>query len=125
MGANITWQAEHRTVLVEEYGEVSDHDFNTSIAEIRRICEEKNGLRVLVDTTRQVRETNTATTFHRGVHAATTLRIPKLRLAIVVSEQLREQHQFFETVAVNRGFSVRVFSGIPEAMAWLADAQAD
>ena len=40
------------------------------------------------------------------------------RRAIVVNKQVKELH-FFETVALNQGYTVNVFADIDEAMKWL------
>ena len=44
------------------------------------------------------------------------------RRAIVASEQLQDYH-FFETTAVNRGNTARIFTNPNEAMDWLTEGQ--
>jgi hypothetical protein len=46
------------------------------------------------------------------------LRVADFKVALVYSE-IQSEHQFMETVLVNRGFSVRVFTDMDEALAWL------
>jgi hypothetical protein len=41
------------------------------------------------------------------------------RAAIVDLEEFRNIYKFFENVAVNRGFALRVFSDLDEALEWL------
>jgi hypothetical protein len=46
---------------------------------------------------------------------------PSWRIAVVVSHGLQD-YAFFESVAVNRGFAVKVFFNSKEAMSWLESA---
>jgi hypothetical protein len=39
--------------------------------------------------------------------------------AIVDLKEFEQGYKFFENVAVNRGFNIRIFSDIDEAIAWL------
>ena len=119
MGVNITWHENDGVIFVQEYEEVSDEDFARSMDEIRRLSKQTGCLCVLVDTTGQTTATDTFTVYERGVHAVATLNIQNMRVAILVAERLREPHEFFETVASNRGFSVHVFDDKSAALVWL------
>ena len=48
-----------------------------------------------------------------------TGRIPSCRFAFVGNHPLVDPKRFGETVAVNRGLNVKVFTDIKEALAWL------
>ncbi len=41
------------------------------------------------------------------------------RCAIIDLEEFKHSYRFFETVAVNRGYNLRIFSDTGEAIAWL------
>jgi hypothetical protein len=40
--------------------------------------------------------------------------------ALVDLEEFRDQYRFFENVAVNRGFNLRIFPNVEDALQWLA-----
>lgn len=70
---------------------------------------------VLVDIRGVIGEGSTLARFEMGATAARLL--PPLRVAIVWRVETTDR--FAETVAVNRGANLRVFSGEPEALDWL------
>ena len=112
-------EADLEPPVVQEHGEVTEQDFARSVDEIRRLSTEQGCLRVLVDTTRQTTPTSASSLYERGAHVATQLQILDLRLAILVEDRLRESHEFFENVAVNRGLKVQVFRDETAALDWL------
>ena len=124
MGASVSWCPEHEIIVVEERDEVTEQDFNRSVDAIRRMSEQRACLSVLVDTTRQTTPTDVSSLFERGAHAATQLKILGLSVAVVVNEQMRRPHEFFENVAVNRGFKVQIFYDRETALAWLESSSA-
>ena len=119
MGANVSWRQEDGIILVQEHGEVTEQDFARSVDEIRRLSMERECPRVLADTTRQTTPTSASSLYERGAHVATQLQVLDLRLAILVEDRLREPHEFFENVAVNRGLKVQVFRDETAALDWL------
>jgi hypothetical protein len=70
---------------------------------------------VLVDIRGVIGEGSTLARFEMGATAARLL--PPLRVGIVWREETTDR--FAETVAVNRGANLRVFSSEPEALEWL------
>lgn len=115
----MSWRQEDGTILVKEYGEVTETDFARSVDEIRRLSREHACREVLVDTTEQTTPTTVSNLYVRGVHAAAQLRIMGVRVAILVDDRLREPHRFFENVARNRGFEVQIYHDEMTALAWL------
>lgn len=79
----------------------------------------------LFDLTNAVVVASTMETFDAGSEAPkmeSTIRL--FRLAIVYSK-LTENERFFENVAVNRGYQLRVFDNMDRAIEWLRPAAAD
>ena len=119
MGATVAWCQQEGIIVVEEHDEVTEQDFVDSVDAIRRLSQQYACMGVLVDTTRQTTPTDVSNLYERATHAAARLQILGLSLAIVVNEQLRKPHEFFENVAVNRGVTVQVFYDRETAIAWL------
>lgn len=86
---------------------------------ILRACQEGNYLRVLCDETELEYRLNTMDTFESAAFLAS--QAPKLaKAAIVYNSKYVEDARFWETVAVNRGLTVRVFKDVESARSWLA-----
>jgi hypothetical protein len=83
-------------------------------------CKEGSYSRVLCDETELEYRLGTLDTYQSAVFLAN--HAPRLiKAAIVCNEKFVKDAQFWETVAVNRGLTVRVFKGIGSAREWLDD----
>ena len=81
--------------------------------------------RFLFDMTQAEILGNTMDMFRTGmVRADTDHRQRTQRIALLYAADAADQ-RFLETVALNRGYSVRVFNHIDKAMAWLTANQKD
>ena len=119
MGAELEYDAAARLIRVREYGVLDGDEFVRSIQRIREIHERDGCTRVLVDAREQVNRTDGGDAFDRAATAARTLAGTGVRIAVVVATPLLKGHGFFETVSVNRGLSVRVFTEEASALTWL------
>ena len=71
-------------------------------------------LQVLIDTRRQISSPNTLHLFDFAASLPVAL-----RFAVVVSEALKNDLDFVETVGRNRGKSIRLFADYEQALEWL------
>ncbi len=101
---------------------VQSRETVTAIAwDVLEACEENEVSKVLVD----VREM-TGRLVGLDAYEVSALEFPKLqekgilkRAAVIDLEENSENSRFFETVAVNRGINIRIFSSADEAVDWL------
>ena len=103
---------------------VGTRTFGTVISIIKDIleaCTQQGTPKVLVDVRALEGRLNIADAFN-----IPSSEFPKIRDqsilrkgAIVDLKEFEQGYKFFENVAVNRGFNVRIFSDIDEAIAWL------
>ena len=103
-------------IEVLSYGKVTGQTLDASLQEVVRLNKETGLNRILVDTMKQT-EMPSVMTLYNFANA-----LPRnMRFAILVSEKqnTREDQDFFETVARNRGFVVREFESRDEAVDWL------
>jgi hypothetical protein len=91
--------------------------------DILAACAEKGVKKVLID----VRKLE-GRLHPMDAYKITAEHFPKMRdlsvitqNAIVDLEGFEHSYRFFENVAVNRGFNLRIFSGPDQAMAWLKE----
>lgn len=103
-------------VEIISFGAVSKRDIESSIAKTNQINEEIGINKVLVDTTEQDSMPNTFDIF------SLFSQFPRdLRVALLANQDQPTSQEilFSETVAVNRGLTVRVFKSREEALSWL------
>lgn len=101
---------------LKSYGPVSGEEITESMIEIQHLSEE-TGIRLLFVDSREVdKMPNTIDLFEL------TSRFPRfLKMAILVpaDSELMETYKFGETVGVNRGIPLRVFTSASDAIEWL------
>jgi hypothetical protein len=85
---------------------------------ILEACKEGNYARVLCDETELEYRLSTLDTYESAVFLAS--QAPRLiKAAIVCNPKFVQDAHFWETVATNRGLTVRVFKDVESARAWL------
>lgn len=91
--------------------------------DILTICIEKNVNKVLIDV-----RALTGRLILIDAYEIPTLHFPEIRsrgvishAAIVDLEEFKDSYRFFETVAVNQGFRLRIFSDPDVAIVWLKE----
>jgi len=91
------------------------------IALVRREADQRKFVRVLVDLTEVREAVPNFDRFHLGEATAAQLR--GLRLAVI--DLTEASDSFIETVALNRGATMRIFATEGEALAWLLGETTD
>ena len=83
-------------------------------------CEKHGYNKVLADAQKMTGTLGTANRFYLVEDGFKKLRGPKrLKISIVDIEDNRSRFEFFETVARNRGFNLRIFANADKAILWL------
>ena len=89
----------------------------------RDIGDERGCQRFLFDMTQAQIIAETVDTFHTGtVPVDVDRKQARQRIALVYAGNLSD-HKFVETVALNRGYQLRVFDKMEEALEWLRPMQ--
>jgi hypothetical protein len=102
-------------VEIRSYGTVSQSDIAASIAKVSEIAAAEGITSVLVDTTEQESLPSTL-----DIHSLFAQFPRVLRVALISTKQpTADDVHFIETVAVNRGISIRVFPNRDDAEMWL------
>ncbi len=95
-------------------GKTSLEDYRGSLKEALRIRKDTGLDKILVDD----REHSGAyETF--PIHKFIGEIPPALRVALLISQKTLSENRFIETVSVNRGGNLRIFTDKDEALAWL------
>jgi hypothetical protein len=109
-------------ILVAEASGVRTYDTVTAISkEIVDACREKGTQKVLIDVQALDGKLNMfdafriASTYFGMIRDRTVLN----QAAIVDLKTSESRYKFFETVAVNRGYNIRIFNNVEEALEWL------
>jgi|SRR5208337_5389281 len=89
------------------------------IEEIRRECTVRDCFRVLIEERLEGPRLSTTDVFQIIAKESTHPRANFTAIAYVDVNAEGDLMKFAETVAVNRGFPVRVFSSVPDAAKWL------
>lgn len=116
MPENVSINQDLGIIEVNSYGKVTGKTLDASLKEVINLEKETGINRILVDTTQQTEMPSVMTLYNFANE------LPRnIRFAIVVSEgqDTKEDQDFFETVARNRGFSVREFTNRTDAIHWL------
>jgi hypothetical protein len=94
--------------------------------QILEACKSHQPTKLLINMLQVEGHMSTMDRFHLSVLAATkymgaklTKKIPSCRYAIVGNLPLVDSKRFEETVAVNRGVNIKVFTDMKEALVWL------
>lgn len=96
-------------------------------AEVTTSCRERGMFRLLIDVRTMTGKLDTLETFDvagRGIPNRTEAR-RLVRSAILDRSENIERIRFFETVAVNRGLTVKVFDDEAQAIRWLQEDQGE
>jgi hypothetical protein len=89
--------------------------------EILEACLKNKTSRVLVDVRGLEGRLSTVDAYEIPTSYFPKLRRPGMltKAAIVDVKEFKDSYQFFENVAVNRGYNLRMFGDIAEAIEWL------
>jgi hypothetical protein len=92
--------------------------------EVILACDEQGYNRVLVDVQEMTGELTTFEVYDLGTGDLKEFRRPgQLKMAILDLEENRSRFRFFETVFHNRGYNLRIFSNMDEAIKWLREGE--
>jgi len=105
-------------IKVRSYGIVSRDDIAASMDRTRQIMEQKGISKALVDTRDQEKMPGTFDVFQLFSTLPNNLRAA---LLVQDDQNTAESQKFAETVCLNRGIQVRIFSSEGEALTWLQD----
>ena len=104
-------------ILIESRGHLVVDDLAKSKESVLQIVKTKGLKKVMIDATNQKSLPSTM-----SLHSFAS-ELPKLsiglRQAIVISEQTPKDMKFIETVSLNRGASIKIFSSRENALSWL------
>jgi hypothetical protein len=117
----VTMREDLELIHVRSYADVTNKDFKRTLDSILGIREERGFAKVLVDATKVTSYPATLSVFDFARLAADSLRGKGIRVSVVVALDQRDETEFFETAARNRGGSIRVFDSTDAALAWLAE----
>jgi hypothetical protein len=110
---------------------VYEGQYDASLADkfsnqVLEVCIAHQPAKLLIDFRKVTGEMSTMERFHLSVTAATkyfgailTGKIISCCFAVVGTHPLVDSRRFEETVAVNRGLNIKVFTEMAEALAWL------
>ena len=84
-------------------------------------CKDHNTQKVLIDVRKLEGRLSTIDAYNIPAEYFKDMRDPMIikKVAIIELEEFVEEYRFFENVAVNRGYNLRVFSDITIALEWL------
>jgi hypothetical protein len=106
-------------IQVDSFGEVTEGDLLASMEEVLAIHRERGFSKVFVDASR---ETSLPSTFPLHQFGAVLSEDGMvLKIAAVISDTVREDLRFLETVTQNRGMQLKLFDTREEALAWLKE----
>ena len=89
-------------------------------AECQEACKKHGYRKLLIDVQGMTGEISTADVYKAGQEASEKFELRLgIKTALVDTEENRKRFAFFETVAANRGFYLRVFSEVAQAERWL------
>jgi hypothetical protein len=104
-------------IHVRSYGEVTIDELRASLADVKRIREERGVNRLLVDASEETSLPSTMPVYDFGVDLSETLR--GMTIALVKSPATTSALHFLESVVLNRGVALRTFESVEPALAWL------
>ena len=114
MPEHVSFDSEADLIRIRVWGANTIGDWDFSKAQVLRLVELHGNSRLLVD----VRDGESAPSilelFEFGAQWP-----HHIRTAVLLGKNNREQHQFLETVALNRAKQLRVFDDEQQALAWL------
>ena len=122
MALTFTYNADLCIVEITCKGMVSSNELKTEQAPIFALAEEHNTDMFLLDLT-NYESSLSPVDILGGVSSYSDKTTMQIRIAVVapISEEARQDAQFYETVCVNRGWNARVFAERQEAIDWLVN----
>lgn len=123
MPASSKYLADEMLILVTNSGELSYADYQRTTAEVLALMQAHDTWRCLIDN-RELDNRASAADIFNLPRLYSEMGIPRtLRAAILIGAATpkREDHEFYETVCLNSGYSFRLFGDYDEAMAWLKE----
>ena len=119
MPEEVTTLEDFRIIQVKSRGDITDEDFNKTLASILRIGEEQGLSKVLVDTSEVTSYPATFPIFNFAVRVANELK--EFKVAIVVVPETQDESRFFESAVHNRGGNIGIFDWASSALSWLKE----
>ncbi len=118
MPDEVRFNQELGIIEIESYGEVSRGDIAESIEKVEQIREETGIGKLFVDTTAQQKLPNPVELFE--IFSAFPRKY-KAAILMQCSQITAGDVEFLETVAINRGKSLKIHGDREQALQWLAE----
>ena len=112
----VEYDAQENLIRVRAWGAGTIEDWLSSQEQVIQLHDKYGALQLLVDVREQESAPSIVDIYDFGAgwpHG--------IRTAILVGEKTREDQQFLETVAFNRGKQMRVFDTEADALNWLSE----
>lgn len=106
-------------IHVYSYGEVTEGDLLASMEEVLAIHRQRGFSKVLVDASKETSLPSTPPLHRFGSLLSENATV--LKLAVVVSDAVRDDLHFLVTAAQDRGMHVKIFDTREQALAWLKE----
>jgi hypothetical protein len=125
MSWKIEYQEDMDIIRIENSGKVSLKEIQDQTIRGLELVREYNCKRCLSDCSAMQSELNTIE-IHRIVTLYNDITMPhSIRIAVLLptelTQQTRDDFQFYETIAVNQGYQVRLFTSRQMALDWLSN----
>ncbi len=112
----VEYDAKAKLIRVRAWGAGTIEDWLSSKEQVVQLHDTHGVLELLVDVRDQESTPDTLDIYDFGEGWP-----PRIRTAILVGDRTREEQEFLETVAFNRGKQMRVFENEADALAWLRE----
>ncbi len=116
MPEKVDYDSQAKLIRVRAWGAGTIEDWLSSKEQVVRLYVQHGARQLLVDVRDQDSAPSTLDIFEFGEDWPAGI-----RTAILVGDQTREDQQFLETVAFNRGKQMRVFDSEEDALNWLRE----
>ena len=118
----LTMEKQEDILHVKAEGKRSFKTLVTITEQIMEACRENDTCRALVDVRAMGGKLTTWEAFKPVTSCFSRLRNWRVlrKAAIVDREDARSRYRFLETVSYNRGYNLRIFEDIAEAVSWIA-----
>jgi hypothetical protein len=116
--SGIRWQFKDNRVYVQWLNESGIDEIKKQVTEVLDECIEHRCHKVLINTTRALTFPNVLDLYELGSFLEKVWK-RDIRVAVLVPPKENTRHQFFETVAKNRGLMIESFADARKAKAWL------
>jgi hypothetical protein len=120
MGWNIKFNADNRIIELSYYGVVSPVELNDALTAAVSISQREGTVRFLADCSEMLGgHSITDLYFLISLYESVGARSMKEALILPFVDIAQDDVKFYETACLNRGFDVKVFNSVSEAMNWL------